>query len=190
MGDGVTAAAAMALFYVVVVRGASGSSEHPAEQARADWYYPLAIIVGFGMHVAFVTELRRRHRLGSTAVPGAVGAGASTDGMIACCAHHLAELLPIIGAASVAGFLTDYASRSWSPASPSTPSLSSSWPSALRHHTAMHSHNSGLTMRRRHRVLTARCCSCSSAAVQALTTRRRLRRRCCPSVRSMLAPSR
>ena len=28
--------------------------------------------------------------------------------MIACCAHHLAELLPVIGAASLAGFLTDY----------------------------------------------------------------------------------
>jgi hypothetical protein len=37
-----------------------------------------------------------------------VGAGASTAGMIACCAHHLAELLPVIGAASAAGFLTDY----------------------------------------------------------------------------------
>lgn len=28
--------------------------------------------------------------------------------MIACCAHHLADLLPIIGAASAAGLLTDY----------------------------------------------------------------------------------
>lgn len=107
--NGVIAAAAMALFYVVVVRGASGSWQHLTEQARADWYYLLAIIIGFGTQVALVTELRRRHRVGSTAaVPGAVGAGASTAGMIACCAHHLAELLPIIGAASATGFLTDY----------------------------------------------------------------------------------
>lgn len=64
--NGVIAAAAMALFYVVVVRGASGSWEHLAEQARTDWYYLLAIIIGFGTQVALVTELRHRHRPGST----------------------------------------------------------------------------------------------------------------------------
>lgn len=107
--NGVIAAAAMALFYVVVVRGASGSWEHLAKQARTDWYYLLAIIAGFGTQVALVSELRGRHRLSSSAaVPGTAGAGASTAGMVACCAHHLADLLPVIGAASAAGFLTDY----------------------------------------------------------------------------------
>lgn len=109
IGHGAIAAAAMALFYVLVVRGASGSWSHLADQAQQDWYYLAAIVAGFGIQVALVSELRRRRRLGHTAaIVGGTGAGASTAGMIACCAHHLADLLPIVGAASAAGFLTDY----------------------------------------------------------------------------------
>jgi len=106
---GVIAAASMLLFYVGVVRIASGSWAHLVDQVRLDWYYLAAIIAGFGTQVALVSELRRRHRLGRrSAAAGGVGAGASTVGMIACCAHHLADVLPIIGAASAAGFLTNH----------------------------------------------------------------------------------
>lgn len=106
---GLIALTAMALFYVVVVRAASGSWSHLVDQVRQDRYYLAAILVGFGIQVALVSELRHRHRHGRrAAVTAGVGAGASTAGMIACCAHHLAELLPVIGAASAAGFLTDY----------------------------------------------------------------------------------
>jgi hypothetical protein len=106
---GAIAAAAMALFYVIVVRAASGSWSHLADQARQDWYYLVAIVAGFGTQIALASELRHRHRLGrSAAATGGVGAGASTAGMIACCAHHLADLFPLVGAASAAGFVTDY----------------------------------------------------------------------------------
>lgn len=99
----------MALFYVAVVRGASGSWKHLADQARQDSYCLAAIVVRFGTQVALVSELRRRRRLGHrAAVAGGVGAGASTAGMIACCAHHLADLFRLVGAASAAGFLTDH----------------------------------------------------------------------------------
>ena len=109
VGHGAIAAAGMAAFYVIVVRAASGSWSHLADQIALDWYYLAAIMSGFGTQVALVSELRRRHRLNHAAnLATGAGAGASTAGMIACCAHHLAELLPVIGAASVAGFLTDY----------------------------------------------------------------------------------
>ena len=106
---GVIAASAMGLFYVVVVRAASGSWIHLANQARQDWYYLVAIVFGFGTQVALVSELRHRRRFDKHAIlAGGAGAGASTAGMVACCAHHLADLFPIIGAASAAGFMTDY----------------------------------------------------------------------------------
>ena len=101
-------ALAMAVFYVAVVAGASGSWAHLRDQARTDWAYLLFIIAGFAVQVALLTELRRRHRLNrATASASGAGAGASTIGMVACCAHHLADLLPVLGATGAATFLTD-----------------------------------------------------------------------------------
>lgn len=106
---GTLAAVGLALFYVAVVAGASGSWQHLAEQAAKDWYYLVPIIGGFGVQVALVAELRHRHRLNRTAVAaGGAGAGASTAGMVACCAHHIADLAPFIGATGAAAFLIDY----------------------------------------------------------------------------------
>ena len=103
------ATAVLAVFYASVVWAASGSFEHLVEQARLDWYYLALIVGGFAVQVALVSELRRRHRLQrSAALAGNAGMGASTAGMIACCAHHIAELAPFIGATGAATFLIDY----------------------------------------------------------------------------------
>jgi hypothetical protein len=107
--SGALASAALALFYVIVVAGASGSWDHLTDQTRQDWYYLVPIVAGFGAQVALITELRRRHRMQqAVAAAGGAGAGASTVGMVACCAHHIADLAPFIGATGAAAFLTDY----------------------------------------------------------------------------------
>ena len=106
---GALAATGLALFYVVVVWGASGSFAHLVTQARQDWYFLALIVGGFAVQAALVSELRRRHRLQhAAAVAGGAGMGASTAGMVACCAHHLADLAPFIGATGAATFLLDY----------------------------------------------------------------------------------
>lgn len=106
---GTTASAAMMLFYVVVVLGASRSVDHLADQVAADWYLLLPIVAGFGVQVGLLVELRRRQRLNREVIAaGTAGAGASTVGMVACCAHHLAELLPLVGATAAATFLYGY----------------------------------------------------------------------------------
>lgn len=106
---GVIASGALALFYAVVVGGASGSLEHLTDQARTDWYLLVPIIAGFGVQVALLVELRHRHRMHAQAMAASgAGAGASTAGMIACCAHHIADLVPFLGATGVAAFLTDW----------------------------------------------------------------------------------
>lgn len=58
--------------------------------------------------------------------------------MIACCAHHLAELLPIIGAVSAAGFLTDYRVPFMVAGITINTIAVIVVARALRHHTAMH----------------------------------------------------
>ena len=99
----------LALFYVGVVWAASGSFQHVVDQAGRDWYYLALIVSGFGIQVALVSELRRRHRLQhSAALAGGAGIGSSSAGMVACCAHHIAELAPFIGATGAATFLIEY----------------------------------------------------------------------------------
>lgn len=106
---GMMASAVLATFYVAVVWGASRSFGHLIEQIARDWHLLIPIIVGFGVQVGLVVELRRRHQMrGTAAAAGAAGAGSSTVGMIACCAHHIADLAPFIGATGAAAFLTDY----------------------------------------------------------------------------------
>ena len=99
----------LAVFYVGVVWAGSGSFNHLVDQAGRDWYYLALIMGGFAVQVALVSELRRRHRLQHTAaLAGGAGMGASTAGMVACCAHHIAELAPFIGATGAATFLIEH----------------------------------------------------------------------------------
>lgn len=106
---GAAASTAMALLYALVVLGASRSVGHLVDQVRTDWYLLAPIVTGFGVQVGLLVELRRRHRMHREAVAaGAAGAGASTVGMVACCAHHLADLLPLVGATAAATFLYEY----------------------------------------------------------------------------------
>jgi len=104
---GVVAASGLAAFYVAVL-AASGGWTHLADQARADWWLLTPIIVAFGAQVALTVELRHRHRTEHLVATTGAGTGASAVGMVACCAHHLADLVPLVGAAGVAGFLFEW----------------------------------------------------------------------------------
>ena len=53
-------------------------------------------------------ELRRRHRAHRLGATTGAGTSASAVGMVACCAHHLADLVPLLGATGVAAFLFDW----------------------------------------------------------------------------------
>ena len=87
---------------------ASGGWEHLRDQARTDWWLLTPIIVRFGTQVALSVELRHRHHAQHLGATTGAGSGASAVGMVACCAHHLVDLVPLLGAAGVAGFLFDW----------------------------------------------------------------------------------
>lgn len=106
---GAIGALALGLAYAAIVGGASRSIDHLGDQVRADWYFLAPLMAGFGVQVGLMSELRHRHRLMLAAgATGVAGAGASTMGMIACCAHHIADLAPLAGASAAATFLTAY----------------------------------------------------------------------------------
>jgi hypothetical protein len=69
----------------------------------------LAVVLGFGTQAALFVELRRtaaRHRTGAAMT--AASTGTSAAAMLACCAHHVADILPLIGVSAAAVFLDTY----------------------------------------------------------------------------------
>lgn len=93
--------------FVGVVGWAAGWV-HLVEQVKADWWILLPLVLGFATQVALMAELRRRRRdARAAAVSAGAGGSASALGMVACCAHHVADLAPLAGATGVATFLTE-----------------------------------------------------------------------------------
>lgn len=105
---GVAAVLAMASVYVGVLVLASGA-DHLRTQWSSYWWLLLPLWLMSGAQVSMLSHLHRRQRRGIGGT--ALSAGSGTVGMLACCAHHAAELLPIIGIAGVASALVAWQER-------------------------------------------------------------------------------
>lgn len=104
---GVTAGGALTGAFVAVLAGTAGW-KHLSSQGRGSWWLLLPLLAGFITQVTLMVELRRRRRaMHAAAVSVGAGASVSGAGMLACCAHHLADLAPLAGATGFASFLTD-----------------------------------------------------------------------------------
>jgi len=105
---GLLGSAALLALYLTIISLAQGV-EHAFEQLALDAPFVGAIAAGFGTQVALFVELRavdRRHR--ASAAVTAAGTGTSAAAMLACCAHHLVDLLPIVGLSAAAVFLNTW----------------------------------------------------------------------------------
>lgn len=73
------------------------------------WYFVLALAVGFGVQIGLYSYLRRitSHGGGSGKVVAVSGA-TSTGAMISCCAHYVANVLPVLGATGVVALVAQY----------------------------------------------------------------------------------
>ena len=105
---GVVSAAALLLAYLGIITLAQGL-DHALEQLAADAVFVGLIALGFGTQMALFIELRavdRNHRAAAAAT--AASTGTSAAAMLACCAHHLVDLLPLVGLSAAAVFLNAY----------------------------------------------------------------------------------
>ena len=105
---GLAGAAALLGLYLGIISLAQGV-DHAFEQLATDAIFVGLIAVGFGTQVALFVDLRafdRRHR--AAAAVTAAGTGTSVAAMLACCAHHLVDLLPLVGLSAAAVFLNAY----------------------------------------------------------------------------------
>ena len=106
---GVGAGVLLILLYAGVITLAQGA-QHMLEQTARLWYWLLALAAGFGTQTGlffFIRQALRERRASATASVAASG-GVSAGSMVACCAHHLSDVLPFIGVAGLAAFLVKY----------------------------------------------------------------------------------
>ncbi len=105
-----------ALFLTGVYFGIVSWAESPAHALDLFWqdrWIVIPLILGFGIQVALYTILKKGLFLpvGSMGASGAMtgaGGATSTMAMVACCAHHVTDVLPILGLTAAATFLADY----------------------------------------------------------------------------------
>lgn len=106
---GVLGATALVGLYVGVVTWAQGP-DHALDLLWGDRFFVGAIALGFGTQVglfAYVRMLQRAMARSSIALTGA-GTATSSVSMVACCAHHLADVLPVLGLSGLAVFLLEF----------------------------------------------------------------------------------
>jgi hypothetical protein len=83
-----------------------------SEMARW-WAYIAALAVGFGVQVGMYAHIRDLSRAGRGGLHGpsmAAGGGVSAGSMVACCLHHVTDVLPFVGLSAAGLFLADYQS--------------------------------------------------------------------------------
>lgn len=108
VGFGVLGAAGLLAFYLGMITLAQGWG-HAVQQLAEDRWFVGAVMAGFGAQVglfAFLRQLHARHAAAAGSV--AASTGTSTAAMLACCAHHLTEVLAVVGLSGAAVFLNAY----------------------------------------------------------------------------------
>jgi hypothetical protein len=88
---------------------AANSLDHALSELAALWMWMMPIVVGFAFQVGLFAYARGAAR-GTHAHAGGVVAsgGLSTASMVACCAHHVTDVLPFVGLAGASMFLAQY----------------------------------------------------------------------------------
>ena len=103
------------LLLIGVYLGIVSLAESPAHALDLFWQdkaFVIPIMLGFGTQVALYTLLKKGlympiHTPSGSATTAA-GGGMSTVAMVACCAHHVADVLPLVGLTAAATFLANW----------------------------------------------------------------------------------
>lgn len=106
---GTFAVLAMLGVYFGVLTLVSGWRFTVSEFARF-WPYVLALALGFGTQIGLYVYLRQvllSHHHAAGKMVAATGT-TSTAAMISCCAHYLANVLPVVGAAGAITLIAQY----------------------------------------------------------------------------------
>lgn len=106
---GVAAGLVLIAFYLSLITLAESWS-HAVSQFRELVYWIVFLAAGFGTQAGLFSFIRQglRERRGHSTASVATSGGVSAGSMAACCAHHLADILPVLGFSGLAAFLATY----------------------------------------------------------------------------------
>ncbi|MBI2547299.1 MAG: hypothetical protein HYW23_02525 [Candidatus Aenigmarchaeota archaeon] len=70
------------------------------------WYLMTPLVAGFGFQIGLFSYIRNfmMMKAGTVGISG----GASAISMVACCAHHITDVIPILGVSALGIFLLEY----------------------------------------------------------------------------------
>lgn len=102
---GVLGGFALFLVYFLILSIAN-SPAHAIDQFIEIWPWMSALVVGFGVQIALYAFIGSHVNVPNSGI--AASGGVSTASMVACCAHHIVDVLPIIGLAALSTFLFKY----------------------------------------------------------------------------------
>lgn len=77
-------------------------------QFAADWYWIVALAVGFGVQVFLFSYARALHRAAMSGKMLGLTGTTSGAAMLACCTHYLVQFLPFLGVTGLVAFVGHY----------------------------------------------------------------------------------
>ncbi len=106
---GLLAAAGLVSGYSLIIGLSSQSWSHLVVQWRIDAVFITLVALGFGIQMGLYQHVRCVVGGDGRAVAVTAGSTASsTTAMVACCLHHLSDIVPFIGLSGAATFLIQY----------------------------------------------------------------------------------
>lgn len=101
------------VFYYALLFLVTKDLTHPFTQFSEFQPWMSVLIIGFGVQVGLYSLLKKGFMLNptqkkDTTVATTAGGAMSGVSMVACCAHHAVDVLPILGVSGAALFLTEY----------------------------------------------------------------------------------
>ncbi len=103
------------LLLMGIYLGIVALAESPAHALDLFWQdkaLVMPIMLGFGTQVGLYTLLKKGlympMRVATSGATTAAGGGMSTVAMVACCAHHVTDVLPLVGLTAAATFLANW----------------------------------------------------------------------------------
>lgn len=103
----------LSAFYYLLLFLVTGDAKHPLIQFMAFQPWMSLLIIGFGIQMGLFWLLRNGIQFNlqeknDSKMAASTSTAVSGMAMVACCVHHVVDLLPVLGLSAAALFLSEY----------------------------------------------------------------------------------